>query len=208
MTNKPMLSVERELILFAILGQIDAHRPGVEMSVRKELRALLDNPVEDVDDEQWYADTPDGDSALVTRVGALTEWQKGRDGMRAERDAALSELAELKAAQHKGEPVGCRYRKTDRPDRCWTYCEGVKATPWKGWEVQPLFVEQPATAGVLMPDNLTSHRNSWLQALARLIELEPATMAPDSDEKAYWQHERQAMLDMYVDLDKLNGLNP
>ena len=51
----------------------------------------------EVDDEKWWADTPDGDSALVTRVGALTEWQKGRDAMRDERDAALNEVAALQS---------------------------------------------------------------------------------------------------------------
>lgn len=67
-----------------------------------ELRSLLYAPAverqePEVDDEKWWADTPDGDSALVTRVGALTEWQKGRDAMRDERDAALNEFATLQS---------------------------------------------------------------------------------------------------------------
>jgi hypothetical protein len=52
-----------------------------------------------------------------------------------------------------------------------------------------------------LPDNLLSHRKSWLKALERLIELEPESSEPDMDEKGYWRHERQAMLDMYADLD-------
>lgn len=51
----------------------------------------------EVDDEKWWADTPDGDSALFTRVGALTEWQKGRDAMRNERESALNEVAALQS---------------------------------------------------------------------------------------------------------------
>ena len=43
-------------------------------------------------------------------------------------------------------PVGCRYRKTDRPGRAWTYREGVAATPWKGWEVEPLYTSPPELA--------------------------------------------------------------
>jgi len=59
----------------------------------------------------------------------------------------------------------------------------------------------------LVPDNLDSHRDTWLQAFDRLIELEPMVSDPQAErygEREYWEHERQAMLDMYVDLDRLN----
>lgn len=54
-----------------------------------------------------------------------------------------------------------------------------------------------------LPDNLVSHRASWLKALERLIELEPESHGPDMDEKGYWRHELKAMVDMYADLDHL-----
>lgn len=52
-----------------------------------------------------------------------------------------------------------------------------------------------------LPDNFLSHRDSWLKAFDRLIELEPESTEPDMDEKGFWRHERKAMLDMYADLD-------
>lgn len=98
----------------------------------RELRALLDKP-ESLDLEEphvvgYMPDHPDGDP-LIT----LEDHQNYVAALLARQASAL-----------KADPVGCRYRKTDRPDRCWTYCEGVKVTPWEGWEVQPLFTELPA----------------------------------------------------------------
>ena len=55
----------------------------------------------------------------------------------------------------------------------------------------------------VLPDNLLSHRNTWLQAMERLVELEPESGAPDEDEKGFWRHELKAMHDMYSDLDRL-----
>lgn len=100
--------------------------------VEEELRALLDKP-ESLDLEEphvvgYMPDHPDGDP-LIT----LEDHQNYVAALFARQASAL-----------KADPVGCRYRKTDRPDRCWTYCEGVKVSPWKGWEVQPLFTELPA----------------------------------------------------------------
>lgn len=64
----------------------------------------------------------------------------------------------------------------------------------------------PPHAAVL-PDNLVSHRDSWLAAMDRLVELEtvasPRTC--DSDEAGFWSHERNAMRVMYADLDRMNG---
>jgi hypothetical protein len=56
---------------------------------------------------------------------------------------------------------------------------------------------------VAVPDNLLTHRNSWLGAFERLIELEPESFEPDEDDKAFWQSELKAMKDMYADLDTL-----
>lgn len=43
--------------------------------------------------------------------------------------------------------------------------------------------------------NLLTHKTSWLSALERLVSLEN-----DEDQKLYWQHEYNAMLDMYSSL--------
>lgn len=59
--------------------------------------------------------------------------------------------------------------------------------------------------GVVLPDNLVSHRGTWLQALERLIELEPETTTGEVDDKSYWRHELQAMRDMYADLERLTA---
>ena len=59
------------------------------------------------------------------------------------------------------------------------------------------------TKVAVLPDNLVSHRNTWLQAMERLIELEPESHSPDKDDKAFWRHEFNAMKEMYLDLDRL-----
>jgi len=67
-------------------------------------------------------------------------------------------------------------------------------------------VSEAKVQGVVMPDNLLSHRVTWRQALARLIELEDvADPETGRDDKAYWQHELRAFDDMYADLDRLKA---
>lgn len=72
------------------------------------------------------------------------------------------------------------------------------------WDIPLLAVSVRAMAARLksghgFPDNLLSHRRTWLQAMDRLIELEPESYAADMDEKGFWQHEKRAM---YRDVDK------
>ena len=43
-----------------------------------------------------------------------------------------------------------------------------------------------------LPHDFLSHRSTWRQAFARLIELEPESGRPDSDEKGFWKHELRA----------------
>lgn len=60
----------------------------------------------------------------------------------------------------------------------------------------------PVVVPAAEPDNLRSHRGSWISALERLVELEPRQAFPDSeDARAYWQHELRALKAMYADLD-------
>jgi|SRR5215217_4333076 len=67
---------------------------------------------------------------------------------------------------------------------------------------------EPVSGGVVLPDNLESHRGTWLDAFDRLIELEPTSSDPESchyGQRELWQHERKAMLAMYADLDRLKA---
>lgn len=60
----------------------------------------------------------------------------------------------------------------------------------------------PVIVPAAEPDNLRSHRDSWISALERLVELEPRQASPDAeDTRAYWQHELRALTAMYADLD-------
>ena len=54
-----------------------------------------------------------------------------------------------------------------------------------------------------LPHDFLSHRLSWRQAFERLIELEPASGRPDSDEKGFWKHELHAFDFAYQQLDSL-----
>lgn len=60
----------------------------------------------------------------------------------------------------------------------------------------------PVVVPAAEPDNLRSHRGSWISALERLVELEPRQASPDAeDTRGYWQHELRALTAMYADLD-------
>lgn len=67
-----------------------------------------------------------------------------------------------------------------------------------------LYLASQIKNGVLViPDNLLSHRRSWRAAFERLIELEPVSLAPDRDDRSYWEHEMQALDRMYSDLERI-----
>ena len=76
--------------------------------------------------------------------------------------------------------------------------------------VTPLYAATPAAAHgdeAVLPDNLRSHRLSWLNAMERLIELEPGGLDPTAEDlNGYWCHELQAMRDMYADLDRIDAM--
>ena len=115
---------------------------------------------------------------------------------------------ELRAvlAQESGkvEPIGWRdpsvvWATVRGSNKARLEAEGKDLTSYS----EPLYASPPAPVSVV-PDNLLSHRNSWLQAMERLVELEPESGAPDEDEKGFWRRELKAMHDMYADLDRLN----
>lgn len=114
----------------------------------------------------------------------------------------------------KADPV------VERQPTCETCCDQGEVFVSKGaveyhmltepdpiYEACPDCTSQPAPVSVVLPDNLESHRNTWIRAMERLVELEPESFAPDEDEKGFWRHELQAMRDMYTDLDKVKELN-
>jgi hypothetical protein len=80
------------------------------------------------------------------------------------------------------------------PATCYTRAEILSSTDIQSW---------PHKAA--LPDNLESHRRSWLSALERLAELEPLVEQGQVDDKSYWQHELNAMREMYADLDRLKA---
>lgn len=117
--------------------------------------------------------------------------------------------------QHQGEPVTddqlieiARKAALNSTHR-YSYMPAIQedANSWfpHRWVIEAMrdavsAAEQPAPVAVAMPDNLESHRRSWIAALDRLIVLET-----DADELLFWQHEHSALRDMYADLDRLNG---
>ena len=256
MTNKPMLSVERDLIERAVQAIINTSQMQPALN---ELRALLDKPCCDHEFEspvlssmsdycaKFHEDKPaaqhqgepvacnhewtdDGEYLLVCAAcGAQEDHTPGwRDMSTAPRDGTMLRLL-VEFEEHPTEDedqaptIGANNFDNDDVDEwkfsgwCWTHDHFVqgKGVP-VGW--LPMLdapkvtngTEQPAPVAVVMPDNLVSHRDSWLQAMERLVALEaeatPATH--DSDEAGYWEHELKAMRAMYADLDRLNGVKP
>lgn len=134
------------------------------------------------------------------------------------REQAASAVFAEPAAQNQGEPVAYRYVHDYEHGNGWQrnavgfeqakFVDDERKETWR--EITPLYAEQPAPVAVVMPDNLLSHRESWLQAMERLVALEAEATPPthDSDEPGYWERELKAMRDMYADFDRLNGVKP
>lgn len=92
MSDKPMLSVQREL-LERFVSDVEAHRYGFDGL--EEMRALLNEPIEDFNPEGWSIDHSAGRPILMHNKCSVIE---------AEQAYGLLELIK-KAAQHQGEPV-------------------------------------------------------------------------------------------------------
>ena len=147
MTNKPMLSVERKLLVrLCNLNAVGWEDIEPEM---KELRALLDQPV---------------DSNELSLGGSLARAASGLINVLDDEAGAWTETEALKraledwsmgkpAALHQGEPV--RWERMSKMDGgTWWPCankgeadDAVKC----GWKVRPLFAEQPAPVAEVMP---------------------------------------------------------
>lgn len=187
MTHKPMLSVERDLIERAVQAIINTSQMQPALN---ELRALLDKPA----------------PAPCQTLGCFDNAAEGWRNCEAHKFYMLREPA----AQHQGEPVAYMVQTGTHVEVLFEGNDWLYKYRKAGMRVTPLYAEQPAPVGVVMPDNLLSHRESWLQAMERLVALEAEATPPthDSDEPGYWERELKSMRDMYADFDRLNGVKP
>lgn len=128
MTNKPMLSVERELLERAA-SAIEKHHGSLQWVIASDLRAIIDKPVNFL--------TPDcPDCACV-------------------QDGQCLCIPSKPAAQHQGEPVAWRYKKSWEK-KGWKICDkhptdyGIDD---ECYEIQALYAESPAPVAVVMPEH-------------------------------------------------------
>lgn len=208
MTNKPMLSVELRALLERVateanytLGFTSASNYDECRAAVDELRALLDKPVQ----------APTADLLLASAHSYVKVAGETQNIARHLQSRIERYFDGDPVSQQEGEPI---YQVMYRGDGGGGWCDAekdsydMKAPHPKHWQTRIVYAEQPAPVAVVLPDNLVSHRDSWLQAMERLVELEPSTLAPDEDDKAFWEHELSAMRDMYADFDRLNGVKP
>lgn len=141
-------------------GLLEQFLAGGRQCDREALRALLDAPAPESDTEQWFADTPDGDSALVTRVAALCRHPSMSFHQVALLEGAISESKP--AAQPQGEPVAC-FEKFAR-DRCPGVYFGKDANgEYMAADARLVLdfwnagrrAEQPAPVAVVLPERKT-----------------------------------------------------
>ena len=129
MTNKTMLSVEREL-LERILDSIG-------FGEREELRALLDEPDEPFNPQGWSIDHSAGRPILMHNKCSVIE---------AEQAYGLLNLIET-AAQHQGEPVAWQFYQDGK---WWNGDDRIKDhrknTENSGYKTRELYAEQPEPA--------------------------------------------------------------
>jgi hypothetical protein len=188
MTNKTV-TMSRELagLLFRALNGGDNQLTGMEHGVAfRELRALLAAPecefhgADSGSCETYSGQVPCASAPIVER-----------------QPSAWLHTMFMDLDQQRSVP-------TLNPEHPFGIC-GKDFSPSYTVQSDALYTATPAPA---LPDNLESHRNTWIQAMERLVELEPESCAPDEDEKGFWRHELQAMRDMYTDLDKLQAKPP
>lgn len=166
MTNKPMLSVDRELIELAVKA-IEKHHSSVSWSIATELRALLDKPAETIPEKTvdafsaWYSKNNYEDISRATvglmafKAGAAyAEPAAQNQGDKScEFHSSPNECeqysgnAPCSPVKSQGEPVAWRYQSS--ADGLW-YLSSSESNAYAfrsnglGGEVQPLYSEQIA----------------------------------------------------------------
>ena len=213
MTNKPMLSVERELIERAVkactfVGYEDA---------AKELRALLDKPAAECKPFAWYRVPKD--FPLQGAFFPYIEVQSERDiqsSLEAEFGFNVKRLYDEPAAQHQGEPVTAqiRFRRPERgcPDFGeWHYLEMSRFDKHRtryidsvGWECETraLYAEQPAPVAVVMPERESFDIDDWAGSFCQ----EALSFGMSQD--VFARCVRTAIDRTLAEVARLNGVKP
>lgn len=136
---------------------------------------------------------PDNMQSGPARI-TLGEWRQEL----AEQQLRLAFEAWVISADHEG--IGCVNVERLRRDVDGHYLDPYVQGLWVGNRRGAFLC--PVVMPSQEPDNLRSHRNAWIAALERLVELEPRQVNPESEDlRGYWQHELRALLTMYADLD-------
>lgn len=147
MTNKPMLSVERDLLDRIVRPQLKPRDETVRRRAITELRALLDNPAPELKPFAWYRVPKD--FPLQGAFFQYIEGQSERDiqnSLDADFGFYVTRLYADPAAQHQGEPVGEVVHVSEDRIQIGLYDE-------YSLEVGDLvYAEQPAPVAVAMPD--------------------------------------------------------
>ena len=190
MTNKPMLSVERELLERAA-SAIEKHHGSLQWVIASDLRALLDNPEDKICSVcNGFGRYQDGDSGTDEdgRCPNIVDCDCG-DSER------IPEYRAKPAARSQGEPVA--YTTAGMLEIAkrlpLTGRIGAKATKDERWNI-PLFLgqaEQLAPAAVVMPERM---KESKWSGIGRMFE-----------EGLSWGRGYNKALD---DVARLNGVNP
>lgn len=191
MTNKPMLSVERDTVyaLWVMLCNDPAIEKGSAYGdCRDELRALLNKPAKPVPDCIHGLERFEADDGVFVRLGDVIDM-----------------LANEKAAKHQGEPVAWTVRGPDgKIDPGYSTCFADEAASWPdtlidGYVVSPLYAEQPAPVAVVMPE-LESALEEWWESDGQYCRA-----GGGSYEKTFAYHAYEAAL---AEVARLNGVKP
>ena len=197
MTNKPMLSVERELLATALKADASIGATATELVkgwvAMVELRALLDEPDEPFNLQGWSIDHSAGRPILMHNKCSVIE---------AEQAYGLLNLIES-AAQHQGEPVvwvECSPAWLKAGGDCATaprICVGREGIS----HLHPAHsnAEQPAPVAVVMPE-LESAFEAWWESDGQYCRA-----GGGSYEKTFAYRGYEAAL---AEVARLNGVKP
>ncbi len=192
MTNKPMLSVERELLAVVegfITSQADAfplinvprglRSEGLDQ-VSKELRALLDKPVTESEVERLERRCKNAELALKVQTEnyeALKAAQHQRDPLAY---MCRNIRHTLPSMRTQWEPISVAYAQARMHNKALA-AEGKADESLLGDEFIPLYAEQPAPVAVVMPERMIDTWNGnrdyltydkgWNDALAEVARL-------------------------------------
>lgn len=152
MTNKPMLSVERELLASFIENSSPRHASDEAWArERIELRALLDRPETPYVPKAGWSFKYVENGVIVIRNGEDWTIIKPGDGPIYEQFLYrfCEEQLNKTAAQHHGDPVAWQYRVSAGPATGWSLWHDGKGEEFKNSyqvETRPLYAEHPEPA--------------------------------------------------------------